>query len=30
MLKLGGGKNGDQVIYDFMDRVNLQAMEDIK
>ena len=30
MLKLGSGKNGDQVIHDFMDRVNLQAMQDIK
>ena len=29
MLKLGSGKNGDQVIHDFMDRVNLQAMQDI-
>lgn len=30
MLKLGSGKNGDQVIHDFMDRVNLQAMQEIK
>ena len=29
MLKLGSGKNGDQVIHDFMERVNLQAMQDI-
>ncbi|MBO0589474.1 SRPBCC family protein [Sporosarcina sp. E16_8] len=30
MLKLGSGKNGDQVIHDFMERVNLQAMKDLK
>ena len=30
MLKLGSGKNGNQVIHDFMERVNLQAMQDIK
>jgi hypothetical protein len=29
MLKLGSGKNGDQVIHEFMDRVEREAMQDL-
>ena len=28
MLKLGSGKSGDQVIHEFMDRVEQEAMLD--
>lgn len=28
MLKLGSGKNGDQVVYDFLDRVEQEAKRD--
>jgi hypothetical protein len=27
MLKLGSGKNGDQVIIDFLDRVEKEALK---